>query len=157
RAGWLGGFLKFDPARFGLINSPKISGEVVFTSPAGPGWLNATNRFTGLHLRGKRVVLEYTVDETRVLDTPWLETRGDLKIFTRSLELAPCKRAMKLVVSASSNGVAISAGPRVDRAIVQLQKTVLAVATLGEGVHLANENNKLIVEFAAHHAPRRVK
>src|SRR5262249_45663003 len=109
------------------------------------------------HVHGKRVVLEYTVDETRVLDSSWLETRGDLRIFTRSLELAPCKHAMKLVVSASSNGVTISAGPRLDRAIVQLQKAVLAVATLGDGVHLANENNKLIVEFAARDTARRVK
>ena len=39
RAGWLGGFLKLDPARFGLINSPKISGEAMFSAPVGPGWL----------------------------------------------------------------------------------------------------------------------
>ena len=38
RAGWTGGFLKFDPARYGLINSPQISGKLEFSSLLGPGW-----------------------------------------------------------------------------------------------------------------------
>src|SRR6185503_15806803 len=33
RAGWTGGFLKFDAARFGLLNSPKIDGEIQFVAP----------------------------------------------------------------------------------------------------------------------------
>src|SRR3954469_21640835 len=34
RAGWKGGFLDFDPARYGLINMPKIAGDIQFISPA---------------------------------------------------------------------------------------------------------------------------
>src|SRR5205085_2636504 len=73
RAGWVGGFLRFDPARFGLIRAPKIAGEIAFTAASGPGWLESSNHYVGLHLHGRRVVLEYTVNEMRVLDSPWLE------------------------------------------------------------------------------------
>ena len=37
RAAWTGGFLKFDPARYGLINSPRIDGELAFVSSSSTG------------------------------------------------------------------------------------------------------------------------
>ena len=38
RVGWTGGVLTLDPARYGLIESPKIAGQVQFTSPPTPAW-----------------------------------------------------------------------------------------------------------------------
>jgi hypothetical protein len=86
RAAWLGGFLQFDPARFGLINAPGIVGEGAFTTPAASAWLGASSRYSGLHLHGKRVILEYRLDSLRVLESPWLVSRANLKVFTRSIE-----------------------------------------------------------------------
>ena len=118
RAAWLGGFLRLDPARFGLLNAPRIDGEVAIASPANGGWQGTSNRYIGLHLHGKRVVLEYRVDETRVLDSPWLISRGDLKWFTRSLELAPHSRELKLVLAGGGADVSVTPGERFDRAVV---------------------------------------
>src|SRR5262245_52108756 len=73
RGGWLGGFIRFDPARFGLISAPRLSGEIIFSLPKGPGWPGESVRYGGLHPRGDRVVLEYRVGEMTVLDSPWLE------------------------------------------------------------------------------------
>ncbi|HYV27222.1 MAG TPA: DUF6797 domain-containing protein [Candidatus Eisenbacteria bacterium] len=157
RVGWLGGFLKFDPARFGLINSPKISGDVAFSSPAGPGWLGATNRYTGLHLHGKRVVLEYTVGDMRVLDSPWLETRGGFKIFVRSLELGPSSHQVNFVAAAGADDVAMTSGPRRARAVVGQGNRKLAFAIIGADVDLLNQDGKLILRLAAHDKPQRLK
>jgi hypothetical protein len=157
RAGWLGGFLRFDPARFGLIRAPAIAGEIAFTLPTGPGWLGASNRYAGLHLHGKRVVLEYTVDNMRVLDSPWLESGAGLKVFTRSLELAPSDRETKLVVAADANGVTITSSPGRARAILDRGTSALLVTVLGASATFTNQNGMLIVRFAAHDTPQRAK
>jgi hypothetical protein len=154
RAGWLGGFLRFSPARFGLIQAPRIAGEIMFATPNGPGWIGTSNRYTGLHLNGKRTVLEYTVDEMRVLDSPWLENHRDLKVFTRSLELAPCQRELKLVVAPRRAEIS---GPRSAGAIITQPTNVLAVAAVGAGVRLANEDSGLAVVFPPHAIPLSVK
>jgi hypothetical protein len=154
RAGWLGGFLRFSPARFGLIQAPRAAGEFVFSNPNGLGWLGTSNHYAGLHLNGKRTVLEYTVDEIRVLDSPWLEIHRDLKVFTRSLELAPCQREMKLAVA---SGDAEISGLRNTRAIITQRTNVLAVAVVGAGVYLSNESSSLVVRFPPHDKPLSAK
>ena len=156
RAAWLGGFLTFSPARFGLIESPRIAGENVLASPAGPAWLGANVRYTGLHLHGKRVVLEYTVDEMRVLDSPWLSGRGPVKAFARSLELGPCKLEAKLVLAAGGKDVETGSGELRARAVVGRGSGVLAVAVVGAGGSLVHENGNLTAVFSPHTTPRRV-
>ena len=37
-AGWTGGFVKSDAARYGLIKPLTVSGDIAFTTPALPGW-----------------------------------------------------------------------------------------------------------------------
>src|SRR5262249_28780379 len=61
RAGWLDGFLKFDPARFGLVVPPRVAGRLAFTAPKAAGWGDGQVHYRGLHVRGRRVVLEYSV------------------------------------------------------------------------------------------------
>jgi type 1 glutamine amidotransferase len=99
RAGWTGGFLKFDPARFGLLNSPQIDGQIQFFTPDGHGWSGATGRFSGFHVHGKRVVLEYQLGETTVRESPWWEENGAVHCFTRTLEVAPSERELTLLVA----------------------------------------------------------
>jgi hypothetical protein len=150
RAGWLGGFLRFSPVRFGFIQSPRVAGDLAFRAPAGPSWLGATTRYTGHHLHGRRVVLEYSVDHARVLDSPWLETAGDLNIFTRSLELGPCDREMKLVVESGDEEAVLSSDARRSRAAFRRDSNVSVFQVLGADARLRKEEGKLLVCFPPH-------
>lgn len=71
RAVWAGGFLKFDPTRFGIINSPGIEGTLVYSSAERPGWQADELRYLGMYVNGDRVVLSYKVDGIDVLESPW--------------------------------------------------------------------------------------
>ncbi len=78
-AGWTG-FVRFDPARFGIIGAPRPDGPVTFVTPSLPGW-TTTGEFTnfradhrygplpkgvahyeGLYRHGQRVVLAMKVE-----------------------------------------------------------------------------------------------
>ena len=99
REGWTGGFLEFDPSRFGLIRAPKMAGVTAFTGGTGLGWEGVSNRYSGLHLHGERVVLEYRLEGVRVLESPWLEQDGQAQAFTRSFELGPGTKELTLLAA----------------------------------------------------------
>ena len=88
RAGWTGGFLEFDPTRFGLIRSPSPAGDVQFESLEIPGWTGGEIAYRGQHRHGKRIVLDYSVGQTRVLESPWSEQVGGHIAFVRQFEVA---------------------------------------------------------------------
>ena len=96
RAGWTGGFLTLDAARFGLLNPPRIDGNVQFVAPDGPGWIGATGQFDGFRLQGKRAVLEYKLGDTVVRESPWFQTNGEYSFFTREIEAEPHGTAFRL-------------------------------------------------------------
>ncbi|HKQ39331.1 MAG TPA: DUF6797 domain-containing protein [Verrucomicrobiae bacterium] len=83
RAGWTGGFLNFDAARYGIILPPKPVGKMEFVSPAKPAWGDAEVKYHGFYLNGRRVVWSYTVNGTAVLDSVWM--RSDR--FMRTLKI----------------------------------------------------------------------
>lgn len=93
RAGWTGGFLSFSPARYGLIDMPRIAGELQFEGPTGPVW-DVPPIYRGLRLLGDRVVFEYDLDGVRVLDSPGFEDGA----FTRTIEIGPRAAARRLAV-----------------------------------------------------------
>jgi hypothetical protein len=158
RAGWLGGFLRFDPSRFGLIAAPRITGEIIFSLPAGPGWLGESVRHHGFHPRGKRVVLEYRIGDMRVLDSSWLESTNGLAVLTRSLELAPGPREVRFALATLRDGpVNITPGPDSARAVVTLGATRFVVALLGGGATLLQEKGTLIVSVPKHEAKEELK
>lgn len=103
RAGWTGGFLKLDPARFGLINPPKLNGDVQFVAPADAGWIGATGRLSGFHVNGKRVVLECQIGETTVRESPWFVRTNELRVFVRAFEIGPAENTLKLRLPASAD------------------------------------------------------
>jgi mono/diheme cytochrome c family protein len=93
RAAWTGKFLKFTPARFGLIAPPEIAGTPQFVSGPGPGWQGELH-YKGMHRHGERVVLSYAVTppdkgarSVEILETPWLEARDGQSLFTRTIEV----------------------------------------------------------------------
>lgn len=158
RVGWTGGFLKFDAARFGLLRAPSIAGQIAFSLPAGAGWLGASNHYRGLHLNGQRAVLEYAVGPMRVLDSPWLEQRGDALVFTRSLELGPSSEASRLVLAAApGDNASLGTGPGRARALIESKSRKLAVGLVGVDARLASENGLVVATIPPHEGTLRAK
>lgn len=89
RGGWTGGFLKFLPGRFGLIDSPRPLGEVKFISPSTPAWENLEVRWSGLHSHGNRIVADYMVDGLKISESPWFVNSEGMGIFIRTLDIPP--------------------------------------------------------------------
>ncbi len=104
RTGWTGKFLALSPKRFGLIEMPRVAGDVRFSAPAGAGWEGQKLRYRGLHLNGKRVVLAYEVDGVAVLESPWAETVEGTTAFTRTFEVSPSPRAHVLRLAGAKDG-----------------------------------------------------
>lgn len=104
RAGWTGGFLAFSPARYGLIEMPKIAGEVKFCGPGGQAW-NVPGRYNGFHLHGNRVVFSYELEGVPVLQSVTRE--GDA--FVLALDIGPHVKVLTLEPPGKSSG-AISGG-----------------------------------------------
>lgn len=103
RAAWTGKFLMFSPARYGLIEKPKIAGEVVWTAAAGPAW-DAPVIYKGFYLNGNRVVFSYDVGGTPVLDS----IRRDGTGFLRTIEVGPSKQ--EKVLTFKTQGVVGTTG-----------------------------------------------
>jgi mono/diheme cytochrome c family protein len=113
--GWTGGFLDFKGVAFSGSHggNPGPVGSVVFRTSALPGWSKAGSfkdprelpkgfgastvpygplpaewaKYKGLHRNGNRVVLEYTVGEARLLESPGLEGAGDAAVLLRSFQV----------------------------------------------------------------------
>ncbi len=129
RCGWVGGFLNFTPARYGLIAPPRIAGEVRFSAPAGPGWGNAKTEYKGLYQNGRRIVLSYAVDGVSVLESPWLETTDGQPWFTRTLEIGASETSLEVVVAAEKTQVVLE--------VDQNQNAARVVALSGAPVKVA--------------------
>lgn len=115
--GWTRGFLKFSPARYGLISPPSVNGLVQFTSPAKPGCTSTgvfedsrprppygplpeeVAHYQGLSVHGRRVVLHYTIGIVKVLESPWAESSEKATLFTREWTIAPSDRELKLLLA----------------------------------------------------------
>lgn len=122
-AGWTGtGFIDWKGINFNGEHGvhPKIAGTVQFETANGPGWANpetgkfddprvkgrddkpygplprSWGQFRGLYYAGDRVVLAYTVGETKVLESPGLIGKETDPVFTRTFEVGP--RAKELVM-----------------------------------------------------------
>jgi hypothetical protein len=89
RAVWTGGFLRFDAARFGLINAPRIAGELRLALPDGLGWKGGDFLWRGFETVGHRLLLEYAVADVVIREQPWAVTREGRTTFARDLEIAP--------------------------------------------------------------------
>ncbi|MDF1843113.1 MAG: hypothetical protein P1U77_16880 [Rubripirellula sp.] len=120
-AAWTGGFLKFDPRRFGVIRHPAAAGELFLSTERLAGWArngdfktDQGNQITrlpedwisyhGFYTHNERVVLSYTVGNIPVLESPWHvessggsddSTSGEVG-FIRSLEIGPSDKPMQM-------------------------------------------------------------
>ncbi len=159
RAGWTDGFLKFSGARFGLIAMPQPAGPVQFVAPAAPAWGGQVVKWRGLHVNGTRVVLEYNVGDTRVQESPWLESSEGVRAFTRTLAIGAASPSLTLALLESPghkmeftyvNGVKLAGFTGADG--------VVAIAMSGDpGVDLQLDGDGLQLRVAATKSVRRLK
>ena len=133
-AGWTGGFLTIDPARYGIIVPPKPAGDFQFSSPVMPGFAKAGSfadprtpnpggtlprdwaHYKGLYLHGNRVVLSYTIGDAEVLESPWIESNGNCHVVSRTFEFGPSRDEIKMVVCDANGRVAAVLA---DRSVIQ--------------------------------------
>lgn len=92
RMAWTGAFLQFDPARFGLLNAPKPAGEIQFSLPQQAGWGGGDVRWSGFATCQGRVVLEYTVGDRLIRESPWATSIEGGTLFHRNFEFGASDR-----------------------------------------------------------------
>lgn len=116
-AGWTGGFVEFDPGRFGLIGMPSFGGEEFFQTQTVAGWAKDGSfadprprkpwgvlprewgHYQGLHLHGNRVLLRYNAAGIDVREAPWAESGEGQTAITRTIEVDPSEGQMSLLVA----------------------------------------------------------
>lgn len=89
RLAWTGGFLKFDPARFGLLNAPRSDGRTHFVLSGNARWTGGDFRWHRFGVQGDRVALEYSVGGVVIRESPWAAMAGPHVILARDIEVAP--------------------------------------------------------------------
>ena len=98
RAGWAGGFIKTDPARYGLIRALKPDGQIIFANSPAMGVADSNGtvvdprnpksgplskglvRYKGLYVHEQRVIVRHDVNDLQVYDSPWLGKNDDGKV-----------------------------------------------------------------------------
>ncbi len=110
----------------------KIVGKTAFVNPNTAGWADpATGRYDearqlgldhkpygplprswlrheGLSHHGQRVVMRFSVGQTRVLESPGCEVIDGKLVFTRSLQIAPGEAALEMRVADATQRVTLS-------------------------------------------------
>ena len=131
---WTGeGFIDWQAILFnGSHNiSPRTSGDLHFENPVAPAWANPNSgkfddpRFTardkrkfgplprewahykGLYQYRDRVIISYTVGKVEILETFGLETLDGQTVFTRTLNISPSEKPLKMRIAPSGTAVAL--------------------------------------------------
>lgn len=119
---WSGGFIDYEGIHFNGTHGrhPKVVGNIHFQNPTGPGWGQPKDgsfedtrlvgrddkrygpldrdwaQYKGMYRFGKRSILNYTVGETNILESPSLKFIDNTPVFMRDLQLKA--REQELVV-----------------------------------------------------------
>ncbi|TDQ16568.1 cbb3-type cytochrome c oxidase subunit III [Algoriphagus boseongensis] len=129
---WTGeGFIDWEAILFnGRHNiSPRTSGDLHFSNPVGPAWANPMTgkfddprfqardgrkfgplprewaQYKGLYQFENRVIISYTVGNAKVLETFGLEMLDSSPVFTRTLNISPSDKPLKMRVAPSQVSV----------------------------------------------------
>src|ERR1051325_1996098 len=137
---WTEGFLKFDSARYGLLRAPKPNGEVRFLAPNSPAW-NGAVRESALHVHDARVVLDYTVSDAHVMESPWIAHAGNVTAIVRSFEISG--DGERLLTLSPAAGFETSTVDGVQIASVRLRDERLRFAVIGNSADFVNSNGML--------------
>ena len=94
-----------------------VGSPYLFTAESGPSWADEGGNFEdlregkkagplprswaqyrGLYRHGEQVVFSYRINGVDILDMPWIEEVGGLKVFTRTLEINPSDLSLVLKI-----------------------------------------------------------
>ncbi|WP_435010173.1 DUF6797 domain-containing protein [Tundrisphaera lichenicola] len=147
---WSGeGFIDWNGINFNGRHEihPRIVGRVEIVNPMGPGWANPDTgtfddprlkgrdgrpygplprswaHYQGQYRHGDRVILAYTIGQTKVLEMPSIETIRSTHAFTRSFDLGPRDKEMILQVARGPRGTLkrFASGDRGEGAVAYLE------------------------------------
>ncbi len=157
RVAWSDAFIAFNPGRFGLIGTPRIGGDVTFVGAAA-GWGSAAVAHKGFRLKENRVVVAYTVDETPVRESPWVEQVGDAFAVTRTLEIGPGDKPLRLVVTEGRGAAEVkgAAGRRIATATQGDRITGVAMVA-ARGAQLRADNAAIVLIIPPRRQTTRIK
>lgn len=102
RALWQGGFLKYDPFRWGTSRNVTPIGDLWMSVPDAA--MPEGGKYLGFHRYGKRIVFKYAIGETTITDEPWgtsdaFYRRLDLKQAVSKIEIPfPSAAGLKVVI-----------------------------------------------------------
>jgi putative heme-binding domain-containing protein len=162
-AAWGGeGFIDWNGINFNGRHQvhPRLVGRVAFANPVGPGWADpdtgrfddprlrgrdgkpygplprAWGRYRGLYHYGSQVIVSYSVGEASVLEMPAYELApGGQVVYTRTLNVGISPRDLRMRVAPAGT----------------------AVAVLGKGVELAQEDGYTCVRIPSAATPVALK
>ncbi len=96
---WSGGFLKFDPARYGIIGMPKIDGALQFSTREGPAWSIVSGektaagasaiQYLGMSDRAEGPLLRFRVGATPVTEQTTAAGTNEQPVLVRTITLEP--------------------------------------------------------------------
>jgi hypothetical protein len=116
-AAWSGGFVQIPRGRGGLEGQTGAAGEIAFGSAYAPGWVlgaeigddprprhqgrlpSEAAKYRGLRLNGDRVVLEYTVGHTTILELPGSDLRQGQRVFTRTISTGAISKESVILIA----------------------------------------------------------
>lgn len=111
--------------------SPRTAGDLHFENPVGPGWANPETglfgdprfmardkrkfgplprkwaHYKGLYQYEDRVIISYTVGNANILEAFGLEKMNNQPVFTRTLNISPSSRPLKMRVAPIGTSVAL--------------------------------------------------
>ena len=100
KSGWTGGFLKYNAARFGLVNYPEMVGHLQFSAPADRAWKHDNLQYHGLYMHDDRILLSYSVDGTSILETPGLyQNKDKISVFSRTFKVGPSDKPLTTIIA----------------------------------------------------------
>jgi hypothetical protein len=167
--GWTGGFVKLPTGRDGLEGMPKPGGtNIVFTTPAGPGWADTDGHFSdgrphfkgrkygplprehakwkGIYLDGNTALLSYTVGKASVLERNSFNSA--MQQFTREFDVTPNGSPLSAIICDAKKGATIG-GVLSDMALVEDGDGALVVwAAFGHKLELGT-NRAVLLKFGA--------
>lgn len=183
--GWTGGFVRLPTGRDGLEGMPKPYGtnmvygkpdtngvpkilakdlaDIVFTTPAGPGWADAEGNFSdnrpefnkrkygplprehakwkGIYLDGDTAVLSYTVGKASVMERSRFDS--EWQSFTRQIDVVPAGAPLTTIICEVKNGAKLEG-----RSATMIQGDVATVVVVsGDGKLELGTNKCVMLKF----------
>ncbi len=142
RCGWTGTFLEHSSLRYGLLEAPKIGGDLSFAS-VPDAWQRGdgsdaplAREWQGLYRHGDDVVLAYTVGGRAIRELNGVESQGAEWAFARTMEIGPGKTPLVLTLAKTD------------------KREVFATAT---GAAVSSRDDRIVLTLPARDEPLRVK